>query len=365
MRQQQLKVAIDAHHAGRRATGNETYVRELVKALAGRDDVETVPLTNAGVTLDSSLVHGRLGARGNVRRLLFELRTPRRRWGVDLLHVQYVRPPFCDVPVVTTVHDISFEHHPDIFGRRARARMRTTIPWSLRHSAAVITGSHYTRDDLVETYGLPPDQIHVTPYAASPRFTRLGPDVARMAVDGLRIPEEFILCVGNLQPRKNLSRLLLAYASLRAEGIDLPLVVVGQKAWLYEEIFDVVRRNGLQDSVVFTGFVTDDQLVALYNLARVFVYPSLFEGFGLPVLEAFACGAPTLTSTTSSLPEVAGNAALLVDPYRVDEIAGGLARLLTDASQRDRLTVDGPLRAAEFSWSRCADETVRAYESAF
>jgi len=356
------RVAIDAHTIGRRATGNETYVSGLLSGLVGRGEVDAVALVDQGVDAPGFLDgrYRRLRTRTAAARLVGELPFAGSRWGADLLHVQYVRPPLSDVPCVTTIHDISYEHFPALFTRRTRLRMRLSIRWSARNSALVLTGSRHAREDLLSTYGLREDRVEVTPYAADPRFRRLDAAAVRDRLERLSLPADYLLCVGNLQPRKNLPRLLEAYARLPAE-VRPPMVVVGQAAWLYDEIHRSVRELSLDGAVHFTGFVEAEDLVALYNGAAVFAYPSLFEGFGLPVLEALACGTPTLTSDRSSLPEVAGDATVLVDPESVESIAAGLERLLCDSDLRTRLSIAGPVQAAGFSWDRCAELTVAAY----
>jgi glycosyltransferase involved in cell wall biosynthesis len=359
------RVAIDAHTIGRRATGNETYVRGLLSGLVERSDVEPIALIDSG-TQPPDWLSGHtaeLRRRSAAPRLLLELATAGRRWAAELLHVQYVRPPVSDVACVTTIHDISFEHFPALFTPRTRARMRLTIPWSARHSRIVLTGSRHAREDLLATYRLPDERVAVTPYAADARFRPLPADEVGRRVDRFSLPPSYLLCVGNLQPRKNLRRLLEAYARL-PQDVRPPLVVVGQAAWLYDDVYAAVREHGLSASVHFTGFVETDELVGLYNAAAAFAYPSLFEGFGLPVLEALACGVPTLTSSRSSLPEVAGDAALLVDPESVDEIAAGLQRILCDTDLRSGFVSAGPAQAARFSWPRCAELTVEAYHRA-
>jgi len=365
MSQPKPRVAIDAHTIGRRATGNETYVRGLLSGLVERDDVDIVPLVDEGVKVPELLGgrERRLKTKGAAARLLGELPFAGSKWGADLLHVQYVRPPVSDVPCVTTIHDISYEHFPALFTRRTRLRMRLSIRWSARHSALVLTGSQHAREDLLSTYGLPEDRVEVTPYAADSSFRRLDSGSVRDRLDRLSLPADYLLCVGNLQPRKNLPRLLEAYARLPAD-VRPPMVVVGQAAWLYEEIHRSVRGLSLEGAVHFTGFVETEDLVALYNGAAVFAYPSLFEGFGLPVLEALACGTPTLTSDRSSLPEVAGDATILVDPESVEAIADGLERLLCDRELRTSLQVAGPAQAARFSWNRCGTMTADAYRRA-
>jgi glycosyltransferase involved in cell wall biosynthesis len=359
------RVAIDAHTVGRRATGNETYILGLLQGLTANGAVDPVALVDAEADLPPQLAAGcaNLRHRKAIPRLLRELSSARRRWGVHLLHVQYVRPPRSDVPVATTIHDISFEHFPKLFSRRTRLRMRATIPWSARHSAVVLTGSEHARGDLLQAYGLAPERVVVTPYAADRRFGRLDRAETDRLLAGMGLPEGYLLCVGNLQPRKNLRRLVEAFATLPAE-IRPPLVVVGQPAWLYDDIYAAVRRRHLGADVHFTGFVSTEQLVALYSRAHAFAYPSLYEGFGLPVLEALACGVPTLTSDRSSLPEVAGDAALLTDPEDVEAIAAGLERVICDEALRGRLAERGPRQAARFSWERCAEVTAQAYQFA-
>lgn len=360
-----LRVAIDAHTIGRRATGNETYILGLMQGLVTNGEVDLVALVDPDATVPPELETRRaaLRQRKAIPRLLSELSRARRRWGAELLHVQYVRPPRSDVPVVTTIHDVSFEHFPRFFTRRSRLRMRATIPWSARHSAVVLTGSRHARGALLHAYGLDPERVVVTPYAADRRFRHLDRPETDRLLTGMGLPERYLLCVGNLQPRKNLRRLLEAFATLPRE-IRPPLVVVGQPAWLSDDVYAAVRRHDLEADVHFTGFVSTEQLVAVYSRAHAFAYPSLYEGFGLPVLEALACGVPTLASDRSSLPEVAGDAALLVDPEDVEAIGSGLERIIGDEELRQQMAERGPLQAARFSWERCADATARAYELA-
>lgn len=366
MKLRRARVALDAHTVGRRATGNETYIRGLLRGLAGDASTDTVVLADSAAQLptEAEQVARRLRWRHPVLRLLFELASAGRRWEVDLVHVQYVRPPHCDVPCVTTVHDISYEHFPLLFTRKTRTRMRLTIPWSARHSAAVITGSQYSRRDLIDCYRLDPERVHVTPYGIDPAFKRQPASLVGEVTRRLRLPTEYLLYVGNLQPRKNLPRLLDAFVRLHADGYRLPLVIVGQRAWLADDVFNAVRRHRLEDRVHFTGYVATDDLPALYTGALAFAYPSLFEGFGFPVLEALACGVPTLTSATSSLPEVAGDAAITVDPTDTEAIAAGLAAIIADVELRARLSSLGPLQAARFSWARCGELTARVYRRA-
>jgi len=337
----------------------------LLKGLVANAEIDPLALVDEDTAfwVEASVERAALRRRGAIPRLLGELSHARRRWGADLLHVQYVRPPRSDVPVLTTIHDISYEHFPELFTRRTRLRMRMAIPWSARHSAVVLTGSEHARNDLLQAYGLAPERVVVTPYAVDRRFRRLEAAEAEPLLAGLGLPDTYLLCVGNLQPRKNLRRLLEAFASLRPESRP-SLVIVGQPAWLYDDVYGAVRRHGIGAEVHFTGFVSTEQLVAIYSRAHAFAYPSLFEGFGLPILEALACGVPTLTSDRSSIPEVAGDAALQVDPEDVEAIAAGLQRVIGDEDLRRRLAELGPQQAARFSWERCAAATAVAYRFA-
>ena len=358
-----VRVAIDAHTVGRRATGNETYILGLLRGLLAAAGADPVGLVDPGAAVPIWLEERavRLPRSAALPRLLLDLSHAGRQWRVDLLHVQYVRPLRSDVPVITTIHDISFEHFPDLFTRQARTRMALVIPWSAHRSRAVLTGSRYSAQDLIDHYRLPPERVWVTPYAADPRFQPIRAERVEETLSRYHLPRDYFLYVGNLQPRKNLPRFLDAYVHLPADRP--PLVIVGQRAWLARDIFATIRRLDLERSVHLTGYVRAEDLPALYSGALAFAYPSLFEGFGLPVLEAMACGAPTLTSNTSSIPEVAGDAAVLVDPRDVEAIRDGLERLIGSEELRASLRRRGLERAQKFSWNRCAEATLMAYRS--
>jgi glycosyltransferase involved in cell wall biosynthesis len=233
----------------------------------------------------------------------------------------------------------------------------------LARAAAVTADSQATAADLVELLGVPPARISVVPGAVEPRFRREErPDVLA-AMDRLYGGERpFVLTVGKLEPRKNLRRLIEAFAAVRTELEGAPrLLIGGGQGWLYEGLYEVAIDLGLTDEVVFLGFVPDDHLPALLSLATAFVYPSLYEGFGLPVLEALACGAPTACSNTSSLPEVAGDAALLFDPTDPAAIGAALKRLVNDPDLRRTLAARGPARAAQFTWEDSARRLLEVY----
>jgi len=267
--------------------------------------------------------------------------------------------------LVVTIYDLSFVTHPESHLPANVEHCLRGTRLALDRADAIIAISESTRRELIETMGAPPERIVVTPLASDPRLRRVS-DPGRLAAVQRRydLPERFILFLGAMEPRKNLLRLIEAFAdidpALRRETV---LVVAGAQGWLNDSVHERVRKLGLDQSVRLAGYIEQEDLAALYCLATVFAYPSLWEGFGLPVLEAMACGTPVLTSNVSSLPEVAGDAALLVPPTDVAAIAGGLTRLLGDAALRADLAARGLRRVAEFSWERCARETLAVYTS--
>ncbi len=287
-----------------------------------------------------------------------------RRERLNLLHgLAYVTPLAASCPTVVTVHDISFVRFPRAFRAANRYYLSTFTRLSVQRAARVIAVSAHTRDDLIRTWAILPEKITVVPNGLDVAFHPV--DAAAVADFRRRrgLPERFILSVGTLEPRKNLARLVQAYAAATAgERREIKLVLVGGKGWGYQEIFAQVERLGLTRDILFPGFVPADELPWWYRAADVFAYPSLYEGFGLPVLEAMASGIPVMTSTVSSLPEVAGDAALLVDPCDVEAMAQAIARLLHDKSLREELVARGLRRAAGYSWARTAIETIAVYQ---
>jgi glycosyltransferase involved in cell wall biosynthesis len=364
-----MKVAIDAQALGSQTGGDETYMRNLTRALAA------VRLGDQYVLLlDQPVTEDRLAGLEQMQRIVLRQKRFRRipvsiplavaREHVDVLHAQYVGPPLCTAPVVVSVHDISFERYPQFFTGGQLRHLRILVPPAARRAAAVLTLSEFSRQDIVRRYCVPPERVIVTPCAADPMFGHVH-DEARLAAVRTRYGtgDRFILCVSNVQPRKNLQTLITAYVRLRQAGaISHKLVLVGRKGWLYDDTFALARTSGYADELVFTGYVPDEDLVALYNAAELFVYPSIFEGFGLPALEAMACGTPVITSNTSALPETVGDAALMVNPLDVDALAGVIAAVLRDDDLRTRLRAQGIEHAATFSWEATARIILNVYQ---
>jgi glycosyltransferase involved in cell wall biosynthesis len=289
--------------------------------------------------------------------------------GVDLFHAtEHLLPRFSSVRTVFTLHDLIFLFHPETHKPLNRWFLTLMMPRFLRAADAVIAVSECTKRDAIRFYGIPEEKITVIYEGVNPRFRPASPEAIAAVRARYNLPEHFILYVGTIEPRKNLTALLeafhhlLATRSLRPAPCDLRLVIVGKKGWLYEGFFRRLRELGLEDRVIFTGYVPDEDLPALYSAADLFVFPSLYEGFGLPVLEAMACGVPVICSNTSSLPEVAGDAALLVDPADVRALAGAMERALTDEALRVTLRARGIEKAGRFSWEGAARKTVEVYQ---
>ncbi|HKR00015.1 MAG TPA: glycosyltransferase family 1 protein, partial [Pyrinomonadaceae bacterium] len=370
-----LHIAIDAHSVGTGLAGNESYATNLVEALAELDTINryTIYVTKReaverfrdrwpNVQVRSTLPHTPLV------RIPLTLEAELRRRPVDLLHVQYTAPPFAPCPVVATIHDLSFEHLPQTFKRRSRAQLRLTVRRTARRSAHVIAPSEHTRRDLIETYGIDPERVSVTPLAAPSHFAPVRDETEVRRIGELYgLGQNYVLAVGSIQPRKNLVGLVAAYSALRRARpqANLPqLALVGKRAWLYGETLRAIRECGVADLTVVTGYVSESHLPALYTGALCFVYPSYFEGFGLPPLEAMQCGAPVIASNLTSLPEVVGDAGLLVDPFDRDALAAALAQMIDDSELRARLRTKGLERAKQFSWRETARLTLRVYEQA-
>ena len=285
---------------------------------------------------------------------------------LDVLHFpRFSVPRIKRRPAVVTIHDLAFRHHPETLTPAGLAFFRRSTAQAVERADVIIAVSGQTRQDLVDIYGISPHRVYRIYNGVEPHFCPGDPNVARNRVRrryGLDAP--YILFLGTLEPRKNAVGLIRAYDLLCKENAsDCTLALAGGKGWLYKEIFETVESLNLQDRIRFLGHVDEADLPDLYRGARVFVYPSFYEGFGLPILEAMACGVPVVTSRTSSLPEVSGDAALLVDPDDPESLAHAMKGVLEDETLASRLQEQGYRRAAEFSWERAARETLDVYQT--
>jgi glycosyltransferase involved in cell wall biosynthesis len=363
-----MRFAVDAHAIGRHLTGNEVYVRSLLNAFGAQDrDCEFVAYVSAASACEfiPDRIQTRRVAANPFMRLGYQLAMKVREDRPDLLHVQYTAPLGCAVPVVVSVHDVSFLEHPEYFTWYRSRQLQWTVRRTVRRAARILTGSEFSRSSILKVYGdLDEDKVVVVPNAAAPEFRPISRDAATTNVrNHFSIGVPFILSVGDLQPRKNqiglikaFSRLVRAYPQLKQN-----LVLAGKETWFADRVREAARDSGVADRIQFFGFVSDADLLQLYNACDLFVFPSFYEGFGLPVLEAMACGRAVVSSNTSSLPEVVDGAAILFDPYAIDEITRAMADLLLDAELRARMERLGLQRAAHFSWQKTAQRTLEVF----
>lgn len=360
-----MRIGIDAHVLGTRAGGNETYMRALLHALAAEaPDVSLTALVSEQVHADGDYpVPARpLRSHSSYARMLFEV--PRLSREYDCIHVQYTGPLRCACPFVVSLHDVVVRHFPHTMPFADRHRLRLMTGMTVRKAARIFVLTNAIRDDIARLYDVPPERFDLVQPPLDPAFRPIDDGVALAAVrERYGLPPRYVLYLGLIQPRKNLARLAAAFKRVRAAGFDGKLVIVGKRAWLYEGVLRDIAALAIDDALVFTDYVAQCDLPLLYNAAEAFAYPSLYEGFGIPVLEALACAVPTLTSTDPALVEVAGGAAVHADARDVAALAMGLEQVLGDASLRARLREAGPLRAAHFTSKRMAQSALAGYRA--
>ncbi len=363
-----MRIGLEVTAAVRQGAGIGRYVRELLKALARVDAANEYRLFYA-CTNPIPLPLPNLPARFRSRQLPFHDIWLARLWHraqlpipvelmigpVDVYHAPDFTLPPTRARTLLTVHDLSFVRDSESASPGLRGYLNTVVPRSVRRADHIIAVSHATKADLVELYRTPESKITVLYEGVDPIF-KPTPNPAVRAKYGLG-SAPYIFSISTLQPRKNYRRLIQAFAQLPSE---FNLVIAGGKGWMYDDIFAEAEQPAVRGRVRFVGFVPDDDLPGLYSEAAALAYPSLYEGFGLPLLEAMACGTPTLTSNVSCLPEVAAGASVLVDPYSVESIAQGLKQV---SAGRDEWIARGFARAAQFRWDDVARKLIDLYVS--
>jgi glycosyltransferase involved in cell wall biosynthesis len=363
-----MRFAVDAHAIGRHLTGNEVYVRSLLGALVGvnpeSEFVAYVSSAEARAVLPPG-IHLRPVAPNPFVRLGFDLSVRMLQDRPDLLHVQYTAPLACPVPVVVSVHDVSFLEHPEYFSRARAWQLQLTVRQTVRRAAKILTCTEFSRTSILRAYGeLDEDRVVAVPLAAATCFRPIARDAAAAAVrERFRISAPFLLSVGDLQPRKNHPGLIRAFGELVRTCPQFPhtLVLAGKDTWYAERVREAARASGVAERIRFLGFVSDEDLLQLYNACDLFVFPTFYEGFGLPVLEAMACGRAVTCSNTSALPEVVDGAAIVFDPYSTGEMVRAMADVLRSPELRARMERLGLQRAAHFSWQKTAEKTLEVF----
>jgi glycosyltransferase involved in cell wall biosynthesis len=362
-----MRISVDAHAIGCRQTGNEVYIRNLLKEFArldkGSELIAYIAKEGAKADLPRRIRTRRV-SQNPYKRLGMDLPRHLERDRPDVLHVQYTGPLFSAAPLVVTVHDVSFLEYPQYFTKFRSLQLRLTVRQTVQRAARVLTPSEYSRRAILKHYRIPEEKVVVVPNAVAGQFRPVEREVARAAIQekfGIRRP--FVLTVGDLQPRKNHVGLLHAFEDVLQAEPRLPhdLVFVGKETWYSPDLHRAVDRSPVRDRVHFAGFVEDADLVKFYGACELFVFPSFYEGFGLPILEAMACGRAVACSRATAMPEVANAAGILFDPGSKEEIARAMLDILLDAELRARLERLGLHRAAGFSWEKSAIQTLEAY----
>jgi glycosyltransferase involved in cell wall biosynthesis len=369
-----MRFSVDAHAIGQHLTGNETYIRNLLNCFEALDrDAEFIAYISrdeAVRDLPERFQKKRVAVNPFVR-LGFDLP---RRVAEDrpaLLHVQYTAPLSCSAPVVVSVHDVSFLEHPEYFTSFRAMQLRVTVRRTVKAAARVLTPSEFSKQRILDAYQLPEEKVIVLPNGVSSVFHPVAREVAQRSLRSAwtggssapQIPAPFILTVGDLQPRKNHLGLIHAFEDLIRAHPQLPhhLLVVGKETWHAPTVRATAKKSQVADRIHFTGFVDDEELRRLYGACDLFIYPSFYEGFGLPILEAMACGRAVACSNTSAMQEVADSAALLFDPGSRRDLVFAMRDLLLNPELRQRMERLGVHRAAMFDWATSAAKTLELY----
>lgn len=364
-----MRIGIDTTAMPRQRVGAGNYIFNLTRAVLAHDTQNDYVVFAKASDLPDLAIHS-LRAMPivsasdiSLKRILWEqIRLPMlvRKLRLDVLHSpHYTMPWFAGCRSVVTFHDMIFFLYPELHTTYKTIFFRTMILVSLRRAQMIIADSESTRRDVLRLLHADPMKIVTVPLGVSSLYRPL--DHSGAIRQTYHLPDKFILFVGVLEPRKNLTTLIRAFRLLRDRGCLHALVIVGRKGWMYADLFREVERLNLRDQVIFTGYVPEADLPGLFNAAEFFVYPSVYEGFGLPVLEAMACGTPVITSNVSSMPEIVDDAGVLIDPNNVEELAEQMFVLAANADKRIELRTKGLARARLFSWERTARETIAVY----
>ncbi len=366
-----MRIGIDGRLPHYQGGGISKYIALLIRTLAALDESDEFIIFHSRKENES------LVPKSSKNFTRVNLITPCHhrfeRWtlGVELiphslrvLHSpDFIPPQYGADRYIITVHDLNFIYYPDFLTKESRRYYNDQIMWAVEKADHILADSSYTRADLTSNLRVDPEKITTIHLAADPIFSsKTSLSEVKSTLDRYDLPEGFLLFVGTLSPRKNLATLLKSYAQLtQEESLDLPLVLVGSRGWLYEKMYDQIDQLGIRDRIHFIDSASDLELVHFYHSASLLALPSYYEGFGLPVLEAMHCGCPVIASDRASLPEVAGDAATLLDPDDIDGWSQAISDMLTDTKLRERLIKAGYKQANRFSWKKTAEQTLKAY----
>jgi glycosyltransferase involved in cell wall biosynthesis len=370
-----MRIGIDGFPLVAPRTGIGHYTFELARALARMAPADYFELISPSPSISSLPEEPDSGWPANLRAISPQAALLNRRWWaiglplylrrakLDIFHgTNYEAPLWNSGRTVVTIHDLSLLLHADKHEERLARRARRRLPLVARHASMIITATESVKREICEHLGVNADRVAVTPYAPRRTLRTVDRAQATQIRRRLGVEDEFILFVGTIEPRKNLLALMRAFAEvLRHTTFKPQLVIAGRKGWLMEELDSFIERAGIGERLLLTGYVCEEELAALYSSCRMCVYPSLYEGFGLPPLEAMACGAPVITSNIDTIVETVGTAARLVSPTDAHALALAIIELLRDETERRRLSLAGTERAAQFTWERTAQLTLEVY----
>jgi glycosyltransferase involved in cell wall biosynthesis len=361
-----MRFSVDAHAIGQHLTGNETYIRNLLNCFEvldrEADFIAYISREEAIADVPDRFTKRRVAVNPFLR-LGYDL--PRRvaEDRPSLLHVQYTAPLTCSAPIVVSVHDVSFLEYPQYFTSFRAMQLRLTVRRTVKAASCVLTVSEFSKRAILDAYKLPDEKVVVLPNGVSSVFHPVARETAKRSMRTALPAVPFILTVGDLQPRKNHLGLIAAFEDLLRAHPQLPhhLIIVGKETWYAPTVCAAAKKSQVADRIHFTGFVDEEELRRMYGACDLFVYPSFYEGFGLPILEAMACGRAVACSNTSAMPEVADSSALLFDPCSKRELVFAMRDLLLNPELRQRMERLGVQRAGMFSWASSAAKTLDLY----
>lgn len=369
-----IKIAFDATSVPVKKVGAGVYIIQLLRAIANIDKHNSYYIFAPSFVIEELGIQQRnfhfvrVDLASRIARMFWEQTIlPLRiiQLDIDILHSpHYTSPVFKKCKSVVTFHDMTFYLMPEMHEKSKRAFFKSMIKYSSLSADKLISVSQNTSSDMIKILDMDLNKICTILSAANPSYQIQDPFHVGMICSKYNLEQKkYLLFVGAIEPRKNIPLLIEAYSKLAGEFPSIPLVIIGRKGWMYESIFELVESLKIGDKVKFLGYVEEEDLITLYNGAKVFIYPSTYEGFGFPILEAMQCGTPVITSNTSSLAELAGDAALLIDPTNVGDLLDSMKKILKDENLAQELSRKGLANSALFTWDRTAANTLSVYHS--
>lgn len=371
-----MNIALNGLFLSEKNTGGGRYLLDLINGISPENCKDSYFALISPKLLKKNIINNPFikkidcGLQTNIRptRLIWEnffLANLVKKHGIDLLHASgFTLPLNLKCKTVITIFDMTFFSMPQVHQKRKVAYFSKMIPLAINKADKIIAISNQTKNDIVSTLKVHEDKIEVIYIGVNDKFKPINDKVIiENTLDKYHLPEKYILFVGTIEPRKNLINLIHAFNKLKTAGIEHKLVIAGKLGWNYKAVFAAISQLAVNNDIIFTDYILDKDMPLIYNGASVFVYPSLYEGFGIPVIEAMACGIPVITSNVSSLPEVAGKAAILVDPNNADEIASSIAKVINNPFLAQKMSLDGIKRAELFSNKNMVNKTIEIYKT--